>query len=118
MLFGGLPYHRKHGSRMLDTLLVAGMESTRSFTLGVVLDLEHPFHAAQDLITPALVVPIEDGPPSIGASGWLAQVDSKGVADISRRVCRADQRRPRLGPDFPLAGDERPIGPVPPATLP
>ena len=26
MLFGGLPYHRKHGSRMLDTLLVAGME--------------------------------------------------------------------------------------------
>ena len=80
LLFGGLPYHRKHGSRMLDTLLVAGMESTRSFTLGVVLDLEHPFHAAQDLLAPALVVPIEDGPPSIGASGWLAQVDHKGVA--------------------------------------
>ncbi len=55
-------------------------ESTRSFTLGVVLDLEHPFHAAQDLLAPALVVPIEDGPPSIGASGWLAQVDHKGVA--------------------------------------
>ena len=80
MLFGGLPYHRKHGSRMLDTLLVAGMESTRSFTLGVVLDLEHPFHAAQDLLAPALVVPIEDGPPSIGVSGWLAQVDHKGIA--------------------------------------
>ncbi len=80
MLFGGLPYHRKHGSRMLDTLLVAGKESTRSFTLGVVLDLEHPFHAAQDLLAPALVVPVEDGPPSIGASGWLARVDHKGVA--------------------------------------
>ena len=53
LLFGGLPHHRKHGSRMLDTLLVAGSESSRSFTLGVVLDLEHPFHAAQDLITPA-----------------------------------------------------------------
>ena len=58
LLFGGLPYHRKHGSRMLDTLLVAGMESTRSFTLGAVLDLEHPFHAAQDLLAQALVVPI------------------------------------------------------------
>jgi alpha-mannosidase len=80
MLFGGLPYHRKHGSRMLDTLLIAGMETTRKFTLGIVLDLEHPFHAAQDLLTPALVVPIEDGPPSIGASGWLARVDHKGVA--------------------------------------
>ena len=80
MLFGGLPYHRKHGGRMLDTLLVAGRESTRSFTLGAVLDLEHPFHAAQDLLTPALVVPIDDGPPSIGATGWLAQVDHKGVA--------------------------------------
>ena len=69
LLFGGLPYHRKHGSRMLDTLLVAGMETTRSFTLGVVLDLEHPFHAAQDLLAPALVVPLDDGPPSIGATG-------------------------------------------------
>jgi len=80
LLFGGLPFHRKHGSRMLDTLLVAGSETTRSFTLGVVLDLEHPFHAAHDLTAPALVVPIEDGPPSIGATGWLAQVDNKGVA--------------------------------------
>ena len=42
LLFGGLPYHRKHGSRMLDTLLSPARESTRSFTLGVVLDLENP----------------------------------------------------------------------------
>jgi alpha-mannosidase len=80
MLFGGLPYQRKNGGRMLDTLLVAGRETTRTFTLGAVLDLEHPFHAAQDLLTPALVVPIDDGPPAIGATGWLAQVDHKGVA--------------------------------------
>jgi alpha-mannosidase len=80
MLFGGLPYHQKHGSRMLDTLLVAGREITRSFTLGAVLDLEYPFHAAQDMLASALVVPIDDGPPSKGASGWLAQVDHKGVA--------------------------------------
>jgi alpha-mannosidase len=79
-LFGGLPYHRKNGSRMLDTLLIAGMESTRSFTLGAVLDLEHPFHAAQDLLAPALVVPLGDWPPSKGTTGWLAQVDHKAVA--------------------------------------
>ncbi len=80
LLFGGLPHHRKHGPRMLDTLLIAGQESTRSFTLGVVLDLEHPFQAAQDAVTPACVVPVESGPPAVGPTGWLAQVDSKSIA--------------------------------------
>jgi alpha-mannosidase len=83
LLFGGLPYHRKHGSRMLDTLLIAGGETCRSFTMGVVLDLEYPFHAAQDLIAPAVVVPTGDGPPALGVAGWLAQIDHKNVA-ISR----------------------------------
>jgi alpha-mannosidase len=83
MLFEGLSYHRKNGARMLDTLLIAGRESTRSFSLGVVLDLENPAHAAQEIITPAPVVSVEDGPPSVGPSGWLAQADSKNVV-ISR----------------------------------
>jgi len=80
LLFGGLPHHRKQGPRMLDTLLIAGQETTRSFTLGVVLDLEHPFQAAQDAVTPACVVPVDSGPPVVGPTGWLAQVDSKSVA--------------------------------------
>ncbi len=83
ILFEGLPYHRKNGSRMLDTLLIAGRETTRSFSLGIVLDLENPAHAAQEAITPAPVVPVEDGPPLVGPSGWLAQADSKNVV-ISR----------------------------------
>jgi alpha-mannosidase len=80
MLVGGLAYHRKHGGRMLDTLLVAGAEAARSFSLGVVLDLEYPFHAAQDFVTPAMVVPTEEGPPALGVAGWLAQIDHKNVA--------------------------------------
>ncbi len=79
ILFKGLPYHRKHGGRMLDTLLIAGRESTRSFSVGAVLDLENPAHTAQESITPALVVPVESGPPPMGPSGWLAQADSKNV---------------------------------------
>jgi len=79
LLFGGLPHHRKHGARMLDTLLVAGSEASRSFSLGVVLELEYPFHAAQDGITPATVVPMQDGPPAAGTTGWLAKIDHKGV---------------------------------------
>jgi alpha-mannosidase len=65
---------------MLDTLLVAGRESARSFHLGVALDLEHPFHAALDLIGPAFVVPTEAGPPRTGPSGWFFQLDNKAVA--------------------------------------
>ena len=68
---------------MLDTLLVAGAETCRSFSLGVVLDQEYPFHAAQDLVTPAVVVATEDGPPSLGVAGWLARIDRQNVA-ISR----------------------------------
>jgi alpha-mannosidase len=80
LLFGGLPYHRKHGSRMLDTILLAGKETCRSFHLGVVLDLEHPFQAALDFIAPTLVVPTDDGPPALGVTGWLARLDQKAVA--------------------------------------
>lgn len=83
ILFGGLSYHRKAGGRMLDTLLLAGAETARSFTLGVALDLEYPFHAAQDVVTPPAVVPVEGGPSSLGVAGWLARIDHQNVA-ISR----------------------------------
>ena len=80
LLFGGLAHHRRHGGRMLDTLLVAGRETAREFRLGVVLDLEHPFHGAADLTAAAFVVPTETGPPATGPTGWLFRVDHKGVA--------------------------------------
>ncbi|MDR3634273.1 MAG: glycosyl hydrolase family 38, partial [Isosphaeraceae bacterium] len=80
LLFGGLAHHRRHGARMLDTLLVAGGETARSFRLGVVLDQEHPFHAALDFVSPANVVPVETGPPAAGPTGWLFHVEHKGVA--------------------------------------
>jgi alpha-mannosidase len=80
LLFGGLAHHKRHGTRMLDTLLVAGRESERAFRLGVALDLEYPFHAASDLMSPAFVVPTETGPPRSGPTGWLFQLDSRAVA--------------------------------------
>jgi alpha-mannosidase len=80
LLFGGLAHHARHGTRMLDTLLIAGRETARVFTLGVVLDREHPFHAALDLVTPAVVVPTDTGPPRSGPSGWFLQRDNPAVA--------------------------------------
>lgn len=80
LVFGGLAHHRRHGTRMLDTLLVAGRETARSFKLGVALDLEHPFHASTELLAPAYVVATEAGPPKTGPVGWLFLVDAKSVA--------------------------------------
>ena len=82
LLFGGLAHHRRHGPRMLDTLLVAGSETARTFTLGVALELEHPFPATLDLTAPAFVVPTDAGPPRTGPAGWLLQVDHKAVAIV------------------------------------
>jgi alpha-mannosidase len=82
LLFGGLAHHRRQGPRMLDTLLIAGSESARSFSLGVALDLEHPFPAVLDFTSTAPVVPTDAGPPRSGSSGWLLQVDHKAVAIV------------------------------------
>jgi alpha-mannosidase len=65
---------------MLDTILLAGQESARSFDLGMVMDLEHPFPAALDLATPAIVVPTDSGPPAAGATGWFFHLDCPTVA--------------------------------------
>ena len=74
---------------MLDTLLVTGREASRNFKLGVVLDQEFPFHAAADLLAPAVVVPSDAGPPRSGPTGWLLQVDNKGVAVIKVELMEA-----------------------------
>ena len=79
ILFGGLAHHRKPAPRMLDTILIAGAEASRTFELGVALDLEHPFQATQDLVTPPMVVPV-DGPPAQGVAGWLARIDHPAIA--------------------------------------
>jgi alpha-mannosidase len=89
LLFGGLAHHRRLGKRMLDTILIAGKESSRSFRVAVALDLEHPWQAAVDFHAPAFVVPTLAGPPKTGPAGWLVAVDNKAVAVV--RVVFADR---------------------------
>lgn len=82
LLFGGLAHHRRIRPRMLDTILVVGRESSRTFRVAVALDLEHPWQAATDLDAPAFVVPTDAGPPKTGPAGWLVAVDNKAVAVV------------------------------------
>jgi len=103
---------------MLDTLLVAGRETARLFTLGVVLDLEHPFHAALDLVTPPLVVPTEAGPPPAGPSGWMVQVDHKAVAITRLEYADPSGDGRGRGLVLHLDRDRRPPRPMPPSAVP
>jgi alpha-mannosidase len=79
ILAGGLPYHRRMGMRMLDTLLVVRGERARKFRLGVGVDLAHPLHAALELLTPVTVMPERSTAPSPSPAGWLFHVDAKNV---------------------------------------
>ena len=53
ILTGGLPFHRRVGSRMLDTLLVVRGEQERRFRLGVGIDLPQSLPEALSLLAPA-----------------------------------------------------------------
>ncbi|MDX1944377.1 MAG: hypothetical protein SFU86_03145 [Pirellulaceae bacterium] len=67
---------------MLDTLLVTRGERARQFRLGIGIDLQHPLHEAQAILTPPIVVPNIPAPAS-GNSGWLLHLSSRSVVATS-----------------------------------
>ena len=85
LLPGGLPFHQRHGGRMLDVLLLCPGETGRVFELGVGIDREQPGQTALGLTSPVAVVPAEKGPPHVGATGWLYQLDAPNVLLTSLR---------------------------------
>lgn len=75
----GLPFHRKTGDRMVDSLLVIEGESTRNFRFTVAVDAPYPLEAAWNATTPPAVVPVESGQPHAGATGWFFHLDNRHV---------------------------------------
>ena len=75
----GLPFHRKTGDRMIDSLLVVSGEDQRQFRFTIAIDAPYPLEAAWNALTPVTVVPTESGPPLAGMSGWFFHVDSRNV---------------------------------------
>jgi len=82
---GGLPFHQRHGSRMLDIILRPPGEMAQAFDLAVGLDRENPMLTALGLVTPVPCMPASKGPPHIGASGWLFHLDSPNLLLTSIR---------------------------------
>ncbi len=70
---------------MLDVLLVVEGEGCRSFDLGIGLERPLPAQTAQGVISPVIVVPVEQGPPHVGATGWLFHLDAPNLLLTSMR---------------------------------
>jgi alpha-mannosidase len=89
ILPGGLPYHKRIGERMLDTLLIVRGETKASARMGVGINLTHPARAVQDLLTPPFAH-AETAPPPASATGWLFHIDSRNVVVTHVRAVGQD----------------------------
>lgn len=95
LLTAGLPFHRRTGPRMLDTLLLVAGEPTGTKTIRIVLDQPFPMQAAISVATPPVVIPVDRGPAASGPSGWLFHLSAKNVVllrilplqDAAQRGC-------------------------------
>ncbi|MBM3970072.1 MAG: hypothetical protein FJ302_09445 [Planctomycetes bacterium] len=88
----GLPFHRKIGRRMCDSLLIVEGETRRRFRFSVAFEQPYPLQAAIDAMTPAVVIPTEIGPPRCGTTGWFLHVDAPNV-QLSRLTDLMDEPR-------------------------
>jgi alpha-mannosidase len=79
ILTGGLPFHRRQGARMLDTLLIVRGERQRNFQLGIGIDLKHPMQEALGMLTPTTMISQTASAPAPAESGWLFHIDTRNV---------------------------------------
>ena len=75
----GLPFHRKTGPRMIDSILICEGETRRRFRTVVAFDQHYPIQAALDHLSPVSPIATENGPPASGETGWFYKVDSRCV---------------------------------------
>lgn len=79
IIAGGLPYHRRVGYRMLDTLLIVPGESARTFQLGVAVDVPQSLRAAYHFLVDPCTLHTECPVPSEGQPKWLYHIDARNI---------------------------------------
>ena len=94
ILTGGLPYHRRAGSRGLDTLLIVRGETKRHFRVGIGLDLPHPQAAAVECLSAAMAI-FENAPPPTTPTAWLFHVDARNVVATHWEAMKSEAGRCR-----------------------
>ncbi|MGE3809792.1 MAG: hypothetical protein AB7K24_34440, partial [Gemmataceae bacterium] len=81
----GLPFLQRHGTRMLDLIMVVEGETCQTFDFALGIDREYPMLTAQGLITPVAMIEVDKGPPHVGTSGWLFHLDATNLLLTSLR---------------------------------
>jgi alpha-mannosidase len=104
ILNGGLPFHRKTGPRMVDSLLIVAGETERRFRFGLAIDVDYPMQAAMDFLVPATVLETSEGPPLAGNSGWLFHLSAKNVQILQFLPLRRLETAVAAEADFRLEG--------------
>jgi len=79
ILTHGMPYHRKTGERMLDSILVVNGETRKKYRFTIAVDQVYPMQAALDAMTPITVIPTTQGPPKSGSTGWFFHLNVRNV---------------------------------------
>lgn len=75
----GLPFHRRTGPRMLDTLMLVDGEASRGFRMVIAFDQHYPMQTALDAASEVIPVRTETGPPRAGQTGWFYHLDTRCV---------------------------------------
>lgn len=70
ILSGGLPFHKRTGDRIIETLLRVQGETAERFRLGIGIDVAHPMQAALDLLLPDPLA-VQAAQPAAGPVGWF-----------------------------------------------
>ncbi len=78
LLTGGLPYHRRVSRRMLDSVLMIGRESRRSFRLALGVGVRYPMMASCQWMTPLIEFESQVDPKKL-PNGWLYHFDCKNI---------------------------------------
>ncbi len=73
----GLPFHRKIGPRMVDTLLVTAGETRRRFRFDIAIDESYPMQTALDAMSPPVLLRCAQKPAVPEA--WLMHVSARNV---------------------------------------
>ncbi len=109
ILAPGLPFHRKTGPRMIDTLLIVPRETERKFRFVIAVDQDFPMESARDALCPAVVVPTQLGPPKSGAAGWFFHLGTRQVQIVQMLPLVAEPQ------DETAAADSSEIASAPPS---
>lgn len=90
----GLPFHRKTGPRMLDSMLVVEGETRREFQFSIALNQNFPMQLARNAMVPAAQYASPAGPPRMGDQGWLFHVSASNVQITRVMDLKQDELRP------------------------